>query len=118
MVGVSGSGSGSGRGDRRDALPVLADDPVLERLDGPPALAPSSRESAHERMRRQLIGEPGQWVVLATRAKLTEALARRLARSYQRAKPARLVAGADGRFSARPFVRDGVWLVAACYEPQ
>lgn len=118
MSKTDASNQSSGRSGRRDELPSLADEPVLERLNGPPAAVPSARESAHEKMRRQLIAEPSQWVVLSTRTKLTEALARRLARSYQRAKPSRLVADATGRFAARPFVRDGVWLVAACYEPQ
>jgi hypothetical protein len=106
-----------GRGARQDQMPALADQPVLERLDGPPTAAPPQNESPHDTMRRTLITEPGQWVVLATRTKLTEALARRMARSYQRAKPARLVPTATGRFTARPFNRDGIWLVAACYEP-
>ncbi len=40
-----------------------------------------------------------------------------MVRSYQRAKPARLVEQATGRFEARPFVRNDVWLVAAVYTP-
>jgi hypothetical protein len=96
----------------------LADDPILERLDGPPPLAPKANESPHDKARRELIAAPGQWMVLNARVKLSEATARRMARSYQRAKPSRLVEHATGRFTARPFVRDGMWLVAAAYEPQ
>lgn len=43
--------------------------------------------------------------------------ARRMVRSHQRAKPARLAEQASGRFEARPFLRDDVWLVAAVYTP-
>lgn len=74
-------------------------------------------ESPHDKARRALIDQPGQWLVLNARAKLNEATARRLARSYQRAKPARLVPSATGRFTARPFIRNDTWLVAAVYEP-
>jgi hypothetical protein len=56
-------------------------------------------------------------MVLNARVKLSEASARRLARSYSRAKPGRLVADAAGRFIARPFTRDGAWQVAAVYQP-
>lgn len=102
---------------RRDPVPALADDLILERLDGPPPAAPQASETPHDKARRVLIAAPGQWMVLNARTKLSEASARRLARSYQRAKPARLVASATGRFTARPFLRDQVWLVAAAYEP-
>jgi hypothetical protein len=84
---------------------------------GPPPAAPKANESAHDKARRELIAAPGQWMVLNARVRLSEAAARRMARSYQRAKPARLVAHATGRFAARPFVRDDTWLVAAVYEP-
>jgi hypothetical protein len=97
-------------------VPALADDPILEKLDGPPPLAPKANESAHDKARRELIAAPGQWMVLNARVKLSEATARRIVRSYQRAKPARLVEHATGRFAARSFVRDHVWLVAAVYE--
>ena len=107
----------AGHGVRREAVAALADEPILERLDGPPPAAPKANESAHEKARRDLIAAPGQWMVLNARAKLSEAAARRMARSYQRAKPARLVEHAEGRFAARPFVRDDTWLVAAVYEP-
>lgn len=113
-------GSRAGRrseGVRRDALPSLADDPILEKLDAPPPLAPKSSETPHDKVRREIIAADGQWVVLNTRAVLNEASARRLARSYQRAKPARLVEAATGRFQARPFVRDDTWLVAVAYQP-
>ena len=55
--------------------------------------------------------------MLATRAPLREAAARRLARSYARAKPARLDPRATGRFLARPFTRDTRWHVAVTYQP-
>lgn len=114
--GGSGRAGRAGHGVRRDPVPALADDPILERLDGPPPLAPKANESAHDKARRELIAAPGQWMVLNARVKLSEATARRMARSYQRAKPSRLVEHATGRFAARPFVRDDVWLVAAVYE--
>jgi hypothetical protein len=114
---VSTHGSKTGRGVRRDALPSLADDPILEKLDAAPPLAPKAGESAHDKARRALIAQPGQWMVLNARAKLNEATARRIVRSYQRAKPSRLVEQAVGRFEARPFLRDDVWLVAAVYTP-
>src|SRR5450759_4478488 len=57
-------------------------------------------------------------MVLNTRTALNDATARRLARSYQRAKPARLVETATGRFLTRPFVRDDTWLVAVAYQPR
>jgi hypothetical protein len=107
----------SGRGAAREALPALADDPILERLDGPPPAAPKANESLHDKARRALIAQPDRWMVLNARVKLSEATARRLARSYQRAKPARLVEQATGRFAARPFTRGDTWLVAAVYEP-
>lgn len=111
------TGRAAGHSVRRDALPSLADDPILEKLDAPPAMVPKASESAHDKARRVLIGQPGQWMVLNSRVKLSEATARRIVRSYQRAKPARLVEQASGRFEARPFVRDDVWLVAAVYTP-
>lgn len=105
-----------GQGVRRDGLPDLAAEPILERLDKAPAAAPKSSETAHDKLRREVITAEGQWVVLNTRVALNEAAARRLARSYQRAKPARLVEAATGRFQARPFVRDDTWLVAVSYQ--
>ncbi len=118
MVGQQGSKTGRrpGSGARRDTLPALSDDPILERLDAAPPQAPKSSETPHDKARRMLISQPGQWMVLNVRVKLSEATARRLARSYQRAKPSRLVEQASGRFAARPFVRDDTWLVAAVYE--
>jgi len=112
----SRNGSRPGPGARRDALPALAGDPILERLDAAPPQAPKASETPHDKARRALIAAPGQWMVLNARVRLSEASARRLARSYQRAKPSRLVEQATGRFSARPFVRDDTWLVAAVYE--
>ena len=106
-----------GQGARRDGVPDLAAEPILERLDEAPAAAPKSNETAHDKVRREVIAAEGQWVVLNTRAVLNEAAARRLARSYQRAKPARLVASASGKFTARPFIRDDTWLVAVSYQP-
>lgn len=111
------SGRRGGQSVRRDGLPDLAAEPILERLDEAPAEAPKSSESAHDKVRREVIAVEGQWVVLNTRVALNEASARRLARSYQRAKPARLVETAAGRFAARPFVRDDTWLVAVAYQP-
>lgn len=99
-----------------DALPALAADPILERLDHPPDAAPKASETAHDKVRRDVIAAAGTWVVLNTRTALTEAAARRLARSYQRAKPARLDPAAHGRFLARPFMRDQTWLVAVAYQ--
>ncbi len=107
----------SGHGVRREAVPALADDPILETLDRAPPPAPKASETAHDKARRQLIAQPGQWMVLKTRAKLSEATARRTVRSYQRAKPSRLVEHATGRFQARPFVRNDTWLVAVSYQP-
>ena len=101
----------------REGLPNLAADPILERLDEAPVEAPKASESAHDKVRRDVIAAEGQWVVLNTRSVLNEASARRLARSYQRAKPARLVETATGKFAARPFVRDETWLVAVAYQP-
>lgn len=106
-----------GQGGRRDGLPDLAAEPILERLDEAPAAAPKSSETVHDKVRRQVIAADGQWLVLNTRVALNEATARRLSRSYQRAKPARLVEAATGRFRARPFVRDDTWLVAVSYQP-
>jgi hypothetical protein len=114
--GGNGRAGRSGHGVRREAVPALADDPILEKLDGPPPLAPKANESAHDKARRELIAAPGQWMVLNARVKLSEATARRMVRSYQRAKPSRLVEHATGRFAARPFVRGDAWLVAAVYE--
>ncbi len=82
----------------------------------PPSKPPPS-ESTNDRARRELIAQPGQWMVLKTRANLTEASARQLSRSFLRSKPARLDEQATGRFDARAFVRDHLWLVAAVYEP-
>jgi len=120
MAGKQGSKSGHrpGRGARRDTLPALSGDLILECLDSAPPRAPKSSETPHDKARRVLISQPDQWMVLNARAKLSEATARRLARSYQRAKPSRLVEQASGRFSARPFVRDDTWLVAAVYESE
>ncbi len=112
------TGRRSRHGVRREAVPALADDPILERLDRAPPPAPKTSETAHDKARRQLIAQPGQWMVLKTRAKLSEATARQLVRSYQRAKPSRLVEHATGRFTARPFQRDDTWLVAAVYEDE
>jgi len=112
---VESKGRKTGRSARRESLVELGDDPFAERLDTPPP-APTGRESTHDKARRALIAEPGQWVVLNARVKLNEATARRMARSYQRAKPARLDPAATGRFTARPFVREDTWLVAAAYE--
>jgi len=119
MAGKQGSRTGraTGHSARRDALPELADDPILEKLDVPPPLAPKASESAHDKARRALIAQPGQWMVLNARVKLSEATARRMVRSYQQAKPARLVEQAVGRFEARPFLRNDGWLVAAVYTP-
>lgn len=111
------SGRRGGQGARRVALPELAADPILERLHEAPAEAPKASESAHDKVRRAVITAGGQWVVLNTRTALNEASARRLARSYQRAKPSRLVEAATGKFAARPFVRDDTWLVAVAYQP-
>ena len=111
------TGRRSGHGVRREAVPALADDPILETLDRAPPPAPKASETAHDKARRQLIAQPGQWMVLKTRAKLSEATARRTVRSYQRAKPSRLVEHATGRFLARPFIRDDTWLVAVAYQP-
>lgn len=103
---------------RRDRVLELATGrPILERLDGPPPVLPPADESGADQARRQLIGHPGQWMALNPRVKLTEASARRLARSFQRSKPARLDEAAAGRFDARAFLRDDTWLVAAVYEP-
>ena len=112
-----GSAGRRSHGVRREGLPELADEPILERLEGPPPAAPKVNESAHDKARRELIAAPGQWMVLNARVTLSEAAARRLARSYQRAKPSRLVDDAGGRFEARPFVRDDTWMVAAVYRP-
>ncbi len=103
---------------RRDRVPELATGrPILERLDGPPPVLPPANQTAAELARRQLIGQPGQWMALNARVKLTEASARRLARSFQRSKPARLDEAAAGRFDARAFHRGDRWLVAAVYQP-
>lgn len=101
---------------RRETLPALASDPILERLDHAPDEAPRAGETPHDRVPRDVIAADGDWIVLHTRTALTEAAARRLARSYQRAKPARLVPTATGRFLARPFQRDRTWLVAVAYQ--
>ena len=117
MIGENKNDRKPGHGVRREAIPALADDPILDKLDGPPPEAPKASESSHDKARRLLIAQPGQWMTLNARVKLSETTARRLARSYQRAKPARLVAAASGRFAAQPFVRDDAWLVAAVYQP-
>ena len=119
---VSGSSNSGHRGRRatggsRGALPALADDPILETLDDVPPEAPKPSETPHDKARRAIIDAGGQWVVLHTRTTLSEADARRLARSYQHAKPARLVTSASGRFLARPFQREQAWLVAVAYQP-
>jgi hypothetical protein len=111
------AGRPAGRKGRQDSLPSLGDKLFSERLDGPPPEPPKASETPHDKARRELIAAPGQWMVLNARVKLNEASARRLARSYARAKPARLVASAAGRFTARPFTRDGSWHVAAVYQP-
>lgn len=111
------NGHRGSHGARREGLPELADEPIMERLDGPPPAAPKMNESSHDKVRRALIAAPVQWMVLNARVKLSEATARRIVRSYQRAKPARLVETAVGRFEARPFLRDDTWLVAAVYTP-
>jgi hypothetical protein len=95
----------------------LAADPIAERLDGPPPVAPRPGETVHDKTRRLLLQAPGQWSVLNTRSPLSQAAARRLARSYNRAKPARLDPTATGTFAARAFTRDDRWLVAAVYRP-
>ena len=108
----------TGQRVRRDRVPELATGrPILERLDGPPPVLPPANQTAAELARRQLIGQPGQWMALNPRVKLTEASARRLARSFQRSKPARLDEAAAGRFDARAFLRGDRWLVAAVYQP-
>jgi hypothetical protein len=114
---LGGRARRSSGGVGRDALPILSDNPILERLDEAPMEAPKSSETSHDKVRREIIAADGQWVVLNTRAALNEASARRLVRSYQRAKPARLVEAANGRFQARPFVRGAAWLVAVTYQP-
>jgi hypothetical protein len=115
--GVGKAGRPAGWKGRRGSLPDLGDKLFSERLDGPPPEPPKASETPHDKARRELIAAPGQWMVLNARVKLNEASARRLARSYTRAKPARLVADAAGRFTARPFTRDGTWQVAAVYQP-
>lgn len=111
-------GKETGQALRRDRVPELATGrPILERLDGPPPVLPPANESAANQARRQLISQPGEWMALNPRVKLTETSARRLARSFQRSKPGRLDGAAAGRFDARPFLRDDVWLVAAVYQP-
>lgn len=107
-----------GRTGQRDRVPGLATGrPILERLDGPPPVLPPANQTPADQARRQLIRQPGQWMALNPRVKLNEASARRLARSFQRSKPARLDEAAAGRFDARAFLRGGVWLVAAVYQP-
>lgn len=101
----------------RNRLPALAEDPILERLEHPPRPAPRTGETLHDAARRRALAEPGQWLVLQTRAQLSETAARRLARSYAHAKPARLSPEATGRFAARPFTRDQNWHVAIAYQP-
>lgn len=112
----SRTGRSSRPSRRREALPTLADEPILERLDQAPDAAPKASETPHDKVRREVITAGGAWVVLNTRSALNEASARQLARSYQRAKPARLVESAQGRFLARPFVRNQTWLVAVAYQ--
>ena len=110
------AGPEDARRPRDEHIPIVADELILELLDGPPAKPPPS-ESTNDRARRELIAHPGQWMVLKTRLRLTEASARQLSRSFLRSKPARLDDRATGRFDARAFARDSVWLVAAVYEP-
>ena len=104
------------QGRRPPRLPALADDPIAEHLAAPPPRVPAG-EDTHQRARRQLLNTPGQWVVLATRRPLSEATARRLARSWTSAKPSRLDPEATGTFQARPFTRDGTWHLAVTYQP-
>jgi hypothetical protein len=98
-------------------LPALAADPIGERLEGPPPAPPRPGETVHDKTRRRLLQAPGQWLVLNTRSPLSQTTARRLARSYNRAKPARLDPTATGTFTARAFTRDDKWLVGATYQP-
>ncbi len=107
----------TGQRVQRDRVPELATGrPILDRLDGPPPVLPPANQTPADQARRQLIGQPGQWMALNPRVKLNEASARRLARSFQRSKPVRLDKAATGRFDARAFLRDDVWLVAAVYQ--
>jgi hypothetical protein len=115
--GVGKTGQPAGRKGRRGSLPSLGDKLFSERLDGPPPEPPRASETVHDKARRELIAAPWHWMVLNARVKLNEASARRLARSYTRAKPRRLDADAAGRFTSRPFTRDGAWHVAAVYQP-
>ena len=110
-------GRKSGHGVRRPGVPELGREPILETLDARPQAPPAASETRHDQARRALINQPGQWLVLNTRTRLTEAGARRLARSYQRAKPTRLDPTAAGRFTAQPFLHETTWLVAASFEP-
>ena len=102
---------------RRAPLPELAVQPIVERLDQPPVAAPSSSEKPMVKARRNLISEPGKWMLLATRTNLNEANARRLVHSFKRAKPARLDPTATGKFDARVVHRNNRWQVAAVYQP-
>lgn len=106
------------RTSKRGPVPALANNPILERLDGPPPRPPSPSESTTDKARRELLATPGQWMILNPRARLNEAAARRLARSFLRAKPSRLDETAEGRFDARPFLRNDSWYVVAVYEPR
>lgn len=95
-------------------MPALADDPILEKLEAPPPLVLKASESAHDKVRRALIAQRGQWMVLNARVKLS--------RPPDGSLPPAGQAGAAGRagvrrFEARPFLRDDVWLVAAVYTP-
>ncbi|MCE5291824.1 MAG: hypothetical protein LLG14_21645 [Nocardiaceae bacterium] len=78
----------------------------------------TSSEDSHTRTRRELLARPGHWAVLRTSVRLNEAAARRLARNYTHAKPARLDPDATGHYAARPFQQaDGSWHVAVTYQP-
>ncbi len=78
----------------------------------------ASSEDSHTRTRRELLARPGHWAVLRTSVRLNEAAARRLARNYTHAKPARLDPDATGVFDARHFQHeDGTWHVAVTYQP-
>ncbi len=78
----------------------------------------TSSEDSHTRTRRELITRPGHWAVLRTSVRLNESAARRLARNYTHAKPARLDPTATGHYTARHFQQgDGSWHVAVTYQP-
>ena len=81
------------------------------------AAKPKPGENSHTRLRRELLTKPGQWAVLRTSVQLNQAAARRIARAYTHAKPARLDPSATGTFTARPFQHDGTWHIAISYQP-